>query len=54
MLNLSDPDNPRAEAYLSSEAGLSSIKVSSDPSDNPLKKLIREIHRGSLWRVPGI
>ena len=30
MLNLSDPDNPRAEAYLSSEAGLSSIKVSRD------------------------
>ena len=29
-LNLSDPDNPRAEAYLSSEAGLSSIKVSRD------------------------
>ena len=30
MLNLSDPDNPRAEAYLSSEVGLSSIKVSRD------------------------
>ena len=30
MLNLSDPDNPRAEAYLSSETGLSSIKVSRD------------------------
>ena len=29
-LNLSDTDNPRAEAYLSSEAGLSSIKVSRD------------------------
>ena len=29
-LNLSDPDNPRAEAYLSSEARLSSIKVSRD------------------------
>ena len=26
-LNLSDPDNPRAEAYLSSQASLSSIKV---------------------------
>ncbi len=30
MLNLSDPDNPGAEAYLSSEAGLGSIKVSRD------------------------
>ena len=30
MLNLSDPDNPRAQAYLLSEAGLSSIKVSRD------------------------
>ena len=30
MLNLSDPENPRAEAYLSSEARLSSIKVSRD------------------------
>ena len=29
-LNLSDPDNPVAEAYLSSEAGLSSMKVSRD------------------------
>ena len=23
----------------------------SDPSDNPLRKLIREIHRRSLWQV---
>ena len=26
----------------------------SDPSDNPLKRLIGEIHRRSLWRVLGI
>ena len=24
------------------------------PSDNPLKRLIREIHRRSLWQVLGI
>ena len=24
----------------------------SDPSDNPLKRLIGEIHRRSLWQVP--
>ena len=24
------------------------------PSDNPLKRLIREIHRSSLWQVLGI
>ena len=26
----------------------------SDPSDNPFKRLIREIHRRSLWQVLGI
>ena len=26
----------------------------SDPSDNPLKRLISEIHRRSLWQVLGI
>ena len=26
----------------------------SDPSDNPLEKLIGEIHRLSLWQVLGI
>ena len=26
----------------------------SDPLDNPLRKLISEIHRRSLWQVVGI
>ena len=26
----------------------------SDPSDNPFKRLIGEIHRRSLWQVLGI
>ena len=26
----------------------------SSPSDNPLKRIIREIHRRSLWQVLGI
>ena len=26
----------------------------SDPSDNPLRKLIGEVHRRSLWQVLGI